>query len=332
MLKQNQIVSDLRIFGQNAEALAFDLNFMDTKCRVQAYEYDDCNIKRAIRGADVIVMLGEALNNPYMSINEFVKAEGERVVEYARACTKYAPKSILVVACKACIRLHAYSLRRFFKKTAWYNPARIIGSADKIKHFGVEEHPHGPPTGQRAPFGGPRPSKHRFLCFPGPPLPVYPLNQTPQLMAKFRGIKLAEFPKKLKKRRLLRNFCRRGRPWGLHRLVTRVAMGLCGDSKACGCGFVRTNLVPTCKHLVTTLQFGLGGVIHNFGIPELNRTEMRMLTKAMLDIKNRENMAKDYVKFIDSGEECDEPLFSKNQALIEAAINKKIVKPLILDE
>lgn len=53
---------------------------------------------------------------------------------------------------------------------------------------------------------------------------------------------------------------------------------------------------------MTTLQFSRGGVVHNFGLPQLTKLELRMLEKASLKILEREGMANEYLIQLKKGD------------------------------
>lgn len=73
-------------------------------------------------------MLGECPKHPSLSISDLVMQEGDRVMSYVKACTKHAPRSVVVVAIPP-VSAYTALVRAAFKKTPWYHPGRVIGSA-----------------------------------------------------------------------------------------------------------------------------------------------------------------------------------------------------------
>lgn len=65
------------------------------------------------------------------------------------------------------------------------------------------------------------------------------------------------------------------------------------------------------RYLVTTLQFSRGGVIHNFGVPQLTKLELRLLEATTLKIKECQEMAEQYVHNLRSGKHFVPPFKAK---------------------
>lgn len=47
--------------------------------------------------------------------------------------------------------------------------------------------------------------------------------------------------------------------------------------------------------MVSTVEFGEGGVITNFGIPKMSRKEIRAFQKAVATLVARQNLVKQYI-------------------------------------
>lgn len=77
--------------------------------------------------------------------------------------------------------------------------------------------------------------------------------------------------------------------------------------------------------MVSTLQFSRGGVVHNFGIPELTRLELLMLEKATLKIKEREDMAKEYLNLLKEGD-TSMPSFKAKEVERNKLLEQNVVK------
>ncbi|KAJ8984336.1 hypothetical protein NQ317_012556, partial [Molorchus minor] len=128
LLKQNPLFSVLKIHGeQNVKNLAVDLNFIDTRCKVQPYEGIK-EIPRAIRSADIVVILGKDELPEDASLVDRVTDEGKRIYDIARECITYAPRAILLVCAKP-VSVTTEIVERVFKESYWYHPGRIVGSA-----------------------------------------------------------------------------------------------------------------------------------------------------------------------------------------------------------
>lgn len=65
---------------------------------------------------------------PEAEAQDHLKEQGKRVVKLADACSKYAPKSILTV-CVYPVSMMLPLAAYVFRRTHWYHPGRLIGSA-----------------------------------------------------------------------------------------------------------------------------------------------------------------------------------------------------------
>lgn len=65
------------------------------------------------------------------------------------------------------------------------------------------------------------------------------------------------------------------------KLILTLAGGLSGIDNTYGCAFVRSNVLPVCRFFTSQLQFGLGGVKENFGLPKVSPLEVNMIEKAI---------------------------------------------------
>lgn len=67
---------------------------------------------------------------------EELKLQGNRVIELAEACSRHAPKSILVV-CVPPISMTLPLVANVFRRTHWYHPGRLVGSVALAQVRGV---------------------------------------------------------------------------------------------------------------------------------------------------------------------------------------------------
>lgn len=65
------------------------------------------------------------------------------------------------------------------------------------------------------------------------------------------------------------------------KLILAIAGGLSGLDNVYACAFVRSNVLPACRFFTSQLQFGLGGVKENFGLPKISPIEVRMVEQAI---------------------------------------------------
>ncbi|KAH1025757.1 hypothetical protein HUJ05_010420 [Dendroctonus ponderosae] len=83
----------------------------------------------------------------------------------------------------------------------------------------------------------------------------------------------------------------------------------------------------THKYLVSTVRFSRGGVVHNFGVPPLSKLELELVERSALQIKEREQMALDYLKYIEAQTGKSElPLFAKREKLDHELLKQKVIR------
>lgn len=65
------------------------------------------------------------------------------------------------------------------------------------------------------------------------------------------------------------------------KLILALAGGLSGLDNIYACAFVRSNVLLPCRFFTSQLQFGLGGVKENFGLPKVSSVEINMIDRAI---------------------------------------------------
>nr|CAI5820795.1 unnamed protein product [Callosobruchus analis] len=85
------------------------------------------------------------------------------------------------------------------------------------------------------------------------------------------------------------------------------------------------NIPPFYRHLVTTLQFSRGGVVHNYGLPQLTKLELDLLEKAALQIKDREQIAKDFIDYVEIGRD-DPPPFKAREIARNKLLKQTVIR------
>ncbi|XP_023023288.1 malate dehydrogenase, mitochondrial [Leptinotarsa decemlineata] len=325
VMKQNPIISCLRIQGDRIVSnIAADLNHIDTKCTVQSFE-GTSELPKAIRSADIVLLLGVGNVKEDTCLPDRVMAEGRRVYDLAKECSITAPRSIIVVAVPP-VSVTTPLVASVFKKTHWYHPGRILGSA-AIAQIKANT------------LVGRYQDLNPFICkvpiIGGPDIdlavPLFsrakPVELTDKaahiLMAKFRGVEIDEFPKKTGRHNFVEN-CPHVEAYALNNMITAIALGICGDKEAFYNALIRTNSVETCQHLVTTLQFSRGGVVHNHGVPQLTKLELRVFEKALLEMKEREQIAAEMLDYIEG--KCDVPPFKIKDLNIKKTLQQTVIR------
>ncbi|XP_048519677.1 malate dehydrogenase, mitochondrial isoform X2 [Dendroctonus ponderosae] len=302
LAKQNPLISTLHLQGCfPIENMGNDLNFFDTRCRVRTYCGLEQSVSKAVKSADIVVILPTEGSKPDTPLGERVMKEGKRVSNIAAQCTVYAPRAVLVV-CVPPVSVTTPLVAEVFKKTNFYHPGRIVGSAALAQ---VTDRKHS--------------TMEKIEHFPGK-------SGSMAITARFRGVKEEDFPKKLGNPNYIED-CPLAESYALNQLISTIASGICGDPHAFANVFVRCGAVDISKYLVSTVRFSRGGVVHNFGVPPLSKLELELVERSALQIKEREQMALDYLKYIEAQTGKSElPLFAKREKLDHELLKQKVIR------
>ncbi|XP_030749819.1 malate dehydrogenase, mitochondrial-like [Sitophilus oryzae] len=137
LLKQNPLISALHLQGcLGVENIGNDLSHMDTSCAVHSYCGMDSGVEKAVKSADVVLILPTENLSADTPIGERIMKEGSRLHKVAVRCTLFAPRAILVV-CVPPVSVTTPLVTEVFKKSNFYHPGRIIGSTAFAQ--GIEE-------------------------------------------------------------------------------------------------------------------------------------------------------------------------------------------------
>nr|CAH7738912.1 unnamed protein product [Callosobruchus chinensis] len=328
LLKQNPVLSLLRIQGdRGVDKMGSELSLIDTKCKVKTFEGNE-GYADSMKSADIVLILGAQNLNEDTSIADRVLAEGKRVYDIAKECTMYSPRALIIVAVSP-VSVFTPVVAEVFKQTDWYHPGRIVGSAAlaQIKANTLLARNQGmDPQICAVPIvGGPGIDLAVPLFSRAKPVELTDRAAQP-LLARFRGIRADEFPHKKASRENFREHAPMSEAFALNNMINCIGRGICGDDQAYYNCFARTNVLKTtCQHLVTTLQFSRGGVVHNYGLPQLTKLELDLLEKAALQIKDREQIAKNFIDFVEIGRD-DPPPFKAREIARSKMLKQTVIR------
>ncbi|XP_060522455.1 malate dehydrogenase, mitochondrial-like [Cylas formicarius] len=324
LLKQNPLVSALHLQGcEHLPGLAADLNFCDTKCAVHAHSGDH-NVSKAIKSADIILFLPNEKPKEDVALGERVTSEGTRLYSYLKECTVYSPRAILVM-CVPPVSITTPIATAVFKQSHFYHPGRIIGSTAfaqvKANTLVGRYHDLDPRCCDVPLVGGPDIDLAVPLFSRARPVGV--VGRGPQILtAKFRGVNEEELLKCPGSQKVVDN-SQLAESYALNMLVSTIALGICGDPNALANVYLRSNVLTTCRYLVNTVRFARGGVVHNYGVPELTKLELGLFERAVLEIKDRERMAREFVDHMENKDAGKGPPFTEKQ---QRALKEKLAK------
>lgn len=79
--------------------------------------------------------------------------------------------------------------------------------------------------------------------------------------------------------------------------------------------------------MVSTVRFSRGGVVDNFGLPQLSKQELDLLERAALQIKERELMALEYIEYIENtNDHPNPPSFTQKEKHDEELLKQKVIR------
>ncbi|KAI4457191.1 malate and lactate dehydrogenase [Holotrichia oblita] len=313
LLKSNPLISHLFLHGDASRGVAADLAYIDTRTMVTGYYENDTD--KAVRRAEIIVILAESKHGDAVSPpEEKFRHEYERLIKLTRMCTMYAPKAVLYI-CVPPISMSVPLVSSIFRKTHWYHPGRIIGSVGfhqvRLNSL-VAFHNDLDPSGVHVPLiGGPDIDTLVPLFSRATPVGLGPY-EAQCLMKRFRNLADCDDVMKEKKAIEFYDLSPLSHAHALNRSITTIALGLLGDQQADTCGFIRSNVIRTCKgllylsndivpnrYITTTIRIGQSGVFHNYGIPLLTPMELQLLERSVLVLDEREQQALKMLESVD---------------------------------
>ncbi|XP_031353893.1 probable malate dehydrogenase, mitochondrial [Photinus pyralis] len=290
LLKQNPIVAQIYLHGDiTVHGLAADLRHMDTRCEVFAH-HGPVGISSTVRCADIVLLIGVDKVPIHATAEERLRSEMDRLVMYAKACTIFAPRSLIGV-CVRPISCTFPIVSDIFRGTHWYHPGRIIGCASLMQtrvnayvgnYYGLD------PNSVHVPFVG-GPDTDNVVPLFSRARPVQVLRKDGKALNEFLKNWKEAVAEKCKTPIMMVNAI--SEAYAINRFVTTLSLGLCGDDYAVSTAYIRQNIIKTCRYLVTTVKFGPGGVVHNFGVPVLTKDELKALETTVIKLDEREQMA-----------------------------------------
>ncbi|XP_065157818.1 malate dehydrogenase, mitochondrial-like [Atheta coriaria] len=313
LLKQNPLISQVYLHDfESTIGLAADLNHLDTQTIVFGFTRQD--LLCALRNADIIVMLGLETIKADSPFDQKLSTEGKRIVEYATAAALHAPKAIFV-DCVVPVSITLPIISEVYRRNHWYHPGKIVGSVSQLQmrlNSMLALHQSLDPACVHVPLlGGPEEDIVLPLFSRAAPQPMG-VSESHCMINRFRKVDTDASPYVTSD--VKHEYAPHGNAYAINRLLSTIALGLMGDSKAISTAFVRTNLVGACRHLVTTVLFGTQGITYNYGVPRLTQFELQLFERITLELNNREEMAKGFLEAI-SG---DEQLLKSQAAATEA--------------
>jgi len=127
LLKQNPAITKLSLFDiVNTPGVAADLSHIDTPSEVKGYLPPDDGLKKALTGADIVVIPAGVPRKPGMTRDDLFKINAGIVRDLATGIATTAPNAFVLVISNP-VNSTVPIVAEVFKKHQVYNPKRIFG-------------------------------------------------------------------------------------------------------------------------------------------------------------------------------------------------------------
>ncbi|KAG6812013.1 hypothetical protein H0H92_004742 [Tricholoma furcatifolium] len=127
LLKANPLVTELSLFDiVNTPGVAADLSHISTPSKVEGFLKPDDGLKKALTGADIVVIPAGVPRKPGMTRDDLFKINGGIVKDLATGIATVAPKAFVLVISNP-VNSTVPIVAEVFKKHGVYDPKRIFG-------------------------------------------------------------------------------------------------------------------------------------------------------------------------------------------------------------
>jgi len=127
LLKLNPLVTELALFDiVNTPGVAADISHIATPAKVAGYLPPDDGLKKALAGANVVVIPAGVPRKPGMTRDDLFKINAGIVRDLATAIAEVAPKAIILVISNP-VNSTVPIVAEVFKKAGVFDPKRLFG-------------------------------------------------------------------------------------------------------------------------------------------------------------------------------------------------------------
>ncbi|RDB23397.1 Malate dehydrogenase, cytoplasmic [Hypsizygus marmoreus] len=127
LLKANPLVTELGLFDiVNTPGVAADLAHISTPAKVEGYLPADDGLKKALAGADIVVIPAGVPRKPGMTRDDLFKINAGIVKDLATGIATTAPKAFVLVISNP-VNSTVPIVAEVFKKHGVYDPKRLFG-------------------------------------------------------------------------------------------------------------------------------------------------------------------------------------------------------------
>jgi len=127
LLKQSELISRLSLYDVvNTPGVAADLSHINTSSEVTGYIPEGAGLKKALNGADIVVIPAGVPRKPGMTRDDLFNTNAQIVHDLAQSCAEVCPKAHILVISNP-VNSTVPIVSEVFKKQGVYDPRRIFG-------------------------------------------------------------------------------------------------------------------------------------------------------------------------------------------------------------
>lgn len=277
LLKQSRFIKDIHLVDLSGKLAGtiLDANHIDTTIRIKYFTKK--LISKALVKTNIVALMDETDFNidkdPYVQLNKCSKYIHQIVEHIIAIC----PTALVVVFTKP-VTATLSMVSEIYKHAGKWDPNRLIGSVSteimRIETITGNILDLNPAFITIPIAGGADLNTIVPLLSCTKPINEFTSDQSNALIELFQATKQDQINFKVKNLALLDGSA-------AAKLILTLAGGLNDFDNVYACAFVRSNVLPVCRFFTSQLQFGMGGIKKNFGLPKVSSLEVSMIERAI---------------------------------------------------
>ncbi|XP_015181859.1 PREDICTED: malate dehydrogenase-like isoform X2 [Polistes dominula] len=276
-LKQSRFIKDIHLVDLSGKlaGTVFDANHIDTTIRIKYFTKK--LIRKALVKTNIVALMDESDFNidkdPYIQLNRCSKYIHQMVEHIIAIC----PTALVAIFTKP-VTATMSMVSEIYKHAGKWDPNRLIGSVStevmRIETITGNILDLNPASITVPIAGGADLNTIVPLLSCTKPVNEFTSGQSDTLIELFQATKQDQINFKVKKLALLNGSA-------AAKLILTLVGGLNNLDNVYACAFVRSNVLPVCRFFTSQLQFGIGGIKKNFGLPKVSSLEVNMIERAI---------------------------------------------------
>ncbi|XP_031831065.2 malate dehydrogenase, mitochondrial [Nomia melanderi] len=284
-LKQSSLIEELAIFDNKCTyGLAWDLNYIDTKCKVSTCNSSEACLKQTLEGAKIVMIVADHVTKKRSDgrPDHLLKYNADTLSDLLPNVIKYCPQAMVAVAMHPINSLIPLAIE-MYKQAGVHDYNHLFGLISvnclRANTFAAEVIGVEPECVTIPVIGG----SCSETCIPifsqAKPCNVIAQEEARRLT---RAVRLAdEEVSKMNKKPT--SFAM---AFGAARFCVSLCKALRHQRDVVEYAYVRSHVIPEIKYFAGPLKLGPDGIQKHLGIPPLNDYESKLLKVAVPALKN----------------------------------------------